>query len=51
MELYKNRLERASKLTEGLKNDKTVWITMAKDLEQKKQCVDGDILICSGILA
>jgi len=51
MDLHKNRLERSSKLTEGLKNDKGTWMSLAKDYEERKRSVEGDLLICSGMLS
>jgi hypothetical protein len=44
-ELYSNRLERASHLTEGLKQDKINWIAYSKTYEQRKKNIEGDTLI------
>jgi dynein heavy chain len=51
LELYSNRLERASHLTEGLKQDKNNWIQYSKSYEQRKKNLQGDTLIYCAIMA
>lgn len=51
LELYSNRLERASHLTEGLKIDKNNWISNSKTLESRKKNIQGDTLLQSAFIS
>jgi len=45
----KNQLERLCKITEGLKAEKSNWVLLLKQLEEKRFCSLGDILISCAI--